>query len=225
MPKAKTVDGVLKQTLTGLETDSEAALKLHDYVRDEIKFGFNKYFDASPPAYVLSHGYGHCNPKTRLLVSLLQAAGLVCHQHFVVISKEILRGAIPSSRFWMIPAEINHSYTDVKVNDKWCAIDSYIVDTPYLNGALDRLEQENRSLGYGVRTGSTNIWDGKSDAFSQFDHTLMIEDHGPVEDLEAYFQDARYRNHFFGIHFNTMFQWMTEFGVAPMNAHIEKIRN
>ena len=53
---------------------------------------------------------------------------------------------------------------------------------------------------------------------------MMIEDHGRVEDLDAYFHDKKYRHVVLGMSFNTMFQYMGEFGVAPMNAYIDKIR-
>lgn len=86
------------------------------------------------------------------------------------------------------------------------------------------LAREGRSLGYGVRTGSISTWDGQSDAFSQFDQSMMIEDHGRVDDLEAYFHDKKYRHVALGMRFNTMFRIMGEIGVAPMNVHIDKIR-
>jgi GNAT superfamily N-acetyltransferase len=78
---------------------------LHDYVRENVRFGFNKYFDASAPDDTLACGVGHCNPKSRLLVALFRAAGLESHQHVVVIPKEILKRVIPPSRYWMIPAD------------------------------------------------------------------------------------------------------------------------
>lgn len=224
MPKAQTVQRVVEQVIDRTATERQKAIALHDYVRENVKFGFNKYFDATPPDYTLACGHGHCNPKSRLMVVLFRAAGLESYQHFVVLPKDILNGAIPPSRYWMIPAELSHSYVEVKVEDQWCAIDSFIVDTPLLRGAQAKLAHEDRSLGYGVRTGSINIWDGQSDAFSQYDQSMMIEDHGRVDDLEAYFHDKKYRHVVFGMRFNTMFQWMGEFGVAPMNAHIEKIR-
>lgn len=224
MPNAQTVQEVVDQVVAKAATERENAIALHDYVRDNVKFGFNKYFDATPPDYTLSCHHGHCNPKSRLMVALFRAAGLECYQHFVVIPKSILKDAIPPSRFWMIPAELSHSYVEVKVEGKWCTIDSFIVDTPLLKGAQARLARENRPLGYGVRADSINIWDGQSNAFSQFDKSMMIEDHGRIDDLEAYFHDKRYRHVVFGMPFNTMFQFMGEFGVAPMNIHIEKIR-
>lgn len=158
------------------------------------------------------------------MVALFRAIGLESYQHFVVLPKEILKDAIPPSRYWMIPAELSHSYVEVKVEGKWCMIDSFIVDTPLLKGALAKLAQEKRIFGYGVRSDSINVWDGQSDAFSQFDKSMMIEDHGRIDDLEAYFNEKRYRHVVFGMRFNTMFQFMGEFGVSPMNVYIEKIR-
>ena len=52
----------------------------------------------------------------------------------------------------------------------------------------------------------------------------MIEDHGRVDDLDAYFHDKKYRHVVLGMSFNTMFQYMGEFGVTPMNVYIDKIR-
>jgi len=224
MPEAQTVQEVVDQVVVGTTTEQEKAIALHDYVRERVQFGFNKYFDATPPNYTLTCKHGHCNPKSRLMVTLFQAVGLESYQHFVVIPKDILKDAIPPSRYWMIPAELCHSYTEVKVNGKWCSLDSYIVDSALLKGGLILLARESRPRGYGVRTGSINIWDGQSDAFSQFDRSMMIEDHGRVEDLEAYFHDKRYRHHMLGLPFNTMIQWMGETGVASMNTHIDRIR-
>jgi len=224
VPNTLTVARVAQQIAGGATTERTRAVALHDYVRDRVKFGFNKYFDAGDTDYILACSVGHCNPKTRLMAALFQAAGLESAQHFVVIPKDILKGAIPASRYWMIPAELCHSYTEVLVDGTWCAIDSYIVDTPLLRAAQARLAAEGRTLGYGVRTGSTNIWDGQSNAFSQFEPGMMIEDHGRVQDLETYFSSEKYRNHVMGLRFNIMFRLMGNAGVAGMNAHLEKLR-
>jgi hypothetical protein len=224
MPNTQTISEVASQIAIKDSTEREKAIELHDYVRENVKFGFNKYFDAASPDYTLSCHHGHCNPKSALMVALFKAVGLESYQHFVVIPKDILKGAILPSRYWMIPAELSHSYVDVRVEGMWCSIDSFIVDTPLLKGAKDKLVQENLSLGYGVRVDSVNVWDGQSDAFSQFDKKMIIEDHGRIENPEAFFQDKRYRNVFLGIRFNKMFPLMGESGVAPMNVYIDRIR-
>ena len=225
MSKAQTVHEVIERIVTKTSTECEKAIQLHDYVRENVKFGFNKYFDASPPDYTLSYGYGHCNPKSLLMIALFRAAGLESYQHFVTIPKDILKDAIPPNRYWLVPAELYHSYVDVKVEGKWCMIDSFIVDTSLLKGAQARLAQENRSLGYGVRADSVNVWDGQCDAFSQFDKNMMIEDYGRIDDLEAYFNNKGYHQLVFERRlFTRMFRFMGEFGVAPINAYIEKTR-
>ncbi len=225
MLNTPTVQEVVEQVVAGTTTEQERAVALHDHVRERVKFGFNPYFDAGAPDYVLACGVGHCNPKSRLLVALFRAAGLESHQHFVVIPKEILKGAIPTSRFWMIPGELSHSYVEVQIEGAWCAIDSHIVDSPLLHAAQARLAAEGRALGYGVRVDSTNAWDGRCDAFSQFDPGLMVEDHGRVDDLDAYFRSQRYRNQVLGLRFNAMFKLMGDPGVAAINAHIEDLRS
>jgi len=219
-----TVAKVAEQVVARTTSEQERAIALHDYVRERVKFGFNRYFDAGEPDYTLVCGVGHCNPKSRLIVALFRAAGLESYQHFVAIPKDILKGAIPASRYWMIPAELSHSYVEVQVEGTWYAIDSYIVDTPLLQAAQARLAAEGCALGYGVRADSTNAWDGQSNAFSQFDPGLMVEDHGCVHDLDAYFHSRRYRNQVLGLRFNTMFKLMGDAGVAAINAHIEGLR-
>jgi hypothetical protein len=224
MPTGLTVKGVVDQVVVGTATERDKAIALHDYVRENVKFGFAKHHDAAQPDFTLTCGLGHCNPKSRLMVALFRAAGLESHQHFVVIPKEILKGAIPPASFWMLSSELSHSYCEVKVEGTWCAIDSYIIDTALLKAAKARLAKEGRSLGYGVRAYSTNVWDGQSNAFSQFDQRMMIEDHGRVEDLEAYFRSRKYRNRVLGLRCITMFKLMGDSRVAAGNSYIEGIR-
>ena len=90
------------------------------------------------------------------MVVLFQAAWLEAFQHFVVIPRDILKGVIPSNRWWIIPAELSHCYVEVQVDGIWCEIDSFIVDTPLLKAAQARLASEGRTIGYGVRIDSTN---------------------------------------------------------------------
>jgi hypothetical protein len=225
MSDAPRLIGIVAQVAGPLGTEREKAVALHDYVRDNVRFGFNRYFDAAEPEFTLACGRGHCNSKSRLMVALFRAAGLESFLHFVALPKRILNGALPASRFWMIPAELSHSYVEVKVAGVWCAIDSHILDTPLLEAARERLLQEGRLLGYGARVNSTNVWDGQSDAFSQFDPGLMIEDHGRVDDLEAYFRGRQYRHRVLGLSFNTLFKFMGEPGVAAINAHLDRLRH
>ncbi len=224
MKNKHSLDLVITQVLDEGQSEREKAVALHDFVRDSVAFGFNKYFDAAPPAYTLCCGLGHCNPKSRLMVALFKEAGFECCQHFVVVPKAILQGVIPPYQYWMIPKEISHSFVEVQVEGQWYQIDSFILDTHLLESASARLAREGREMGYAVRQGSVNIWDGRGDAFSQFSEDLMIEDHGRVDDDLAFYGDKRYRNKALGLPFNTVFRLMGEMGVRPINDLIDRIR-
>jgi hypothetical protein len=222
------VQEVAQQATAGLAGERKKAIALHDLVRDTVAFGFNKRFEAGPPEYVLASRLGHCNPQSQLLVALLRAAGIEAHQHFVAIRSDILKGVFPAPHSWTLIPELSHSYVDVRIEGGWCAIDSFVIDTALLHAAQARLAAEGRSLGYGVRSDSTNVWDGRSDAFSQFSPGMEIEDHGRIDDLDAYFRSGNYRHHLFGIRllptFNTVIRLMGELYVGPVNANLDRLR-
>jgi hypothetical protein len=221
----QSVKEVATQITMGLVTDREKAIALHNYVRDNVKFGFTKRFDAADPSYTLSCGIGHCNPKSRLMVSLFREAGLESHQHFVIIPSDILKDAFPPSRRWLLPAQLSHGFVEVNVGGTWCAIDSYSIDTALLKGAEAALSKHGRSFGYGVCEHATNNWDGQSDAFSQFDRRMMLEDHGRVDDIDSYFRGRTYRHQVLGIRFNAVFPLTGDFVLPAINSHIEGIRS
>ena len=208
-----------------LTTERQKAIALHDYVRDNIKFGFNRYFDMSKPSHTLELGMGHCNPKGELMVALFREAGLEAHHHFVVLPKGIIKGVIPPGMRWLIPSELSHCYTEVKVEGSWCNIDSYILDGPLLSAARGKLSEEDLTFGYGANAHSTNHWDGKSDAFSQFDKDMMLQDHGRVDDLKTYYSSDRYRNKVLGVRLNTFFRFLGKGIEVHVNSYMDKLRS
>ena len=208
-----------------LATEREKAIALHDYVRDNIKFGFNRYFDLSKPNHTLELAIGHCNPKGELMVALFREAGLEAHHHFVVLPKDIIKGVIPPGMRWLIPSELSHCYTEVKVEGTWCKIDSYILDGPLLRASRAKLSEENRIIGYGTHAHSTNHWDGSSDAFSQFDKDMMLQDHGRVDDLRTYYRSDRYRNKFLGVRLNAFFRLFGKGIEVHVNSYMDKLRS
>ena len=97
---------------SGLSRRRDRALALHNFVRDNIQFGFTPYFDWATPEDTLRLRRGHCNPQTALLVALLNAAQVPAKQHFVLIPRSILKGLAPG-----LPQTLLHSYTEVNVAD------------------------------------------------------------------------------------------------------------
>ena len=53
----------------------ERVKAIYNYVRDEIKFGYNSS-DEIKASQILKDGYGQCNTKSTLLMALLRANGI-----------------------------------------------------------------------------------------------------------------------------------------------------
>jgi hypothetical protein len=161
----------------GAHDDVTRAVRLHDFVRDEMLFGWTPQFDSQKASEVLVSGVGFCHTKSTLLTALLRAAGIPARIQCVTIHRGILGGLIrPPSRF------VDHSFVEVSLNNRWMGIDSYTIDPALHCAALARCRAEQRTIGYGIHTRGSIHWDGQSSCFSQF------LDDGSVRDLS----DARF---------------------------------
>ena len=72
-------------------------MRIHDFVRDNIKFGFTKKFDLPSTLETLKFERGHCNPKATLFKEMLQMVGIEARLHFVTIKSDILFGIFNTS--------------------------------------------------------------------------------------------------------------------------------
>ncbi|MFC5077543.1 Transglutaminase-like superfamily protein [Vibrio thalassae] len=125
---------------------------IYKYVRDEIKFGYNKD-DRLAASQVLKDGYGQCNTKSTLLMALLRAVGIATRFHGFTIFNELQRGAIPNYLFMIAPERIIHSWVEVYLNDRWINLEGYIIDSEYLKQVQNRFAEDNESFsGYGIAT-------------------------------------------------------------------------
>ncbi len=172
-------------------TDREKAVRIHNFVRDNITFGWHGKFYKQKASEVLRAGIGFCNTKGTLFVTMLRAAGIPARQRFVNINTRIVRDFISPGTSY-----VDHSYTEVFLDERWIAVDSYIVDTALFEAARAKLVAENRLLGYGIHRNGTVNWDGKSDAFSQFLNDgsvadLTTSDYGVYPDIIAFYADGK----------------------------------
>ena len=181
----------LQKTITQLrgKTDRETAVNLHNFVRDTIRFGWRPAFYAMTASEVLDAGVGYCNTKSTLFVALLRGAGIPARQRFVSINADILEP------FVRLPqAYVDHSYTEVFLNNRWLRVDSYIPDPELFRRAQARLVTEQRVMGYGVHRLGVNEWTGHSDAFAQFVESkaapISNRSYGVFHDTAAFYADA-----------------------------------
>lgn len=159
-----------KQATNGSSDDAERAVRLHDLVRD-MPFGWAPAFDEQKASEVLASGIGFCNTKSTLFAALLRAVGIPARLHFAGISRRSLRGLITPPT-----AYVDHSWTEVLLDGRWIATDSYNVDPTLHRAALARLRAENAQIGYGAHINGTCRWNGRADSFAQFVNDGTVPD-------------------------------------------------
>jgi hypothetical protein len=191
---------------------------VYRFVRDEIAFDYNRADDISA-SDVLSDGYGQCNTKGTLLLTLLRGVGLPCRLHGFTIHKALQRGVVPELVYPIAPAEILHSWVEVETANGWIELEGFILDSSYL-WALQRAFPDTRSLcGYGVGTDCLEAppveWTG---AATYIQKTGIARDLGTFDDPDSF-----YRAH--GQEFGPFRDWIYRKLVRHwMNARVRAIR-
>lgn len=136
----------------GERPERERIGAIYEFVRDEIRFGYNRSDDIAA-SEVLRDGLGQCNTKSTLLMALLRASGVACRFHGFTIHKRLQRGVVTGLLYWLAPREILHSWVEVQVDGQWTPLEGVILDDAYLDG-VRRFTGVARGplLGYAVGT-------------------------------------------------------------------------
>jgi hypothetical protein len=227
---ARPIEALAAQLTNGLDSERAVAVRIHDYVRDDITFGFTPQHDRATPEETLAAGVGHTIPKTALFIALLRAAGLRAYPHFVTIDHEILRGVFPNDAHRLLPWEVPHCYAEVEIEDDWWQVDSYALDTTLWRAAVARLAREGDLLGYGAHGFGTCRWDGAGDAFAQLaTPDMVVEDHGAWESAKAFLGSRAASARDRALAWETLFSLETgpfaAAAAARVNAHLDRLRN
>lgn len=203
MTIAETVSRLVKTRPFGEE--AERCVTLHDFVRDEIAFGFTTGFESVTPESTLQLRRGHCNAQADLFRALLEAAGVAARLRFVQLDKQVLRYAVPKPVFMLLPAMLFHAVTEVHVGGEWLNTDSYIFHPDMLYRQKDKLKKAGLSIGFGLTEEATCEWDAKGDAFSQARKEDLCNSSEIYPRLETAIAEKAGNNRILGIHFN---QWL-----------------
>jgi hypothetical protein len=161
--EASSIQRVVGDLCQGVADDTQKALAIFGFVRDEIAFGFSTGFWDLSASQVLRNRRGYCNNKSTLFVAMLRAAGLQARQVFVDIDSSVLHGVVSTGTPY-----VDHSYVEVFLGGEWRATDAYIADSALFEKAKARLNAEGGLLGYGVHATGSNEWNGRDPSFSQY---------------------------------------------------------
>lgn len=127
----------------------QAVKAIYDFVRNEIRFGYNKD-DAISASAVLKDGYGQCNTKGTLLMALLRAVGVKCRLHGFTIYNDLQQGAIPNYIIPFAPKRILHSWVEVKLEKNWINLEGFIIDADFLQQVQNAYSSCIKFSGYGI---------------------------------------------------------------------------
>ena len=163
---------------------------VYTFVRDEIAFGYNAADDV-PASTVLADGYGQCNTKTTLLMALLRGIGVPVRFHGATVHKRLQRGVVPGPLYPLAPADIVHSWAEVRHQDRWVGLEGVILDSAYLDGIRSTVATGRTAafLGYGVGTEDLAdppiTWTGTDTAIQA---TGVTDDHGVHDDPDTFYR-------------------------------------
>ena len=190
------------------------------YVRDDIKFQFPKEGDFVKASQTIKYGYGQCNNKTILYLALCKAIGIKARIHFSLIDKKIQRGLIRGLLYWIMPPKISHSWLEVKVNNNWFKIDSYINDIEYYNVAKKKLRSRGWDTGYSIASSkneSSIELDFNNEQFVQMD--AVTDDQGVYDEPMDYYKTPKYQNRP-----NALKLFIYKISIEGVNNRVKKMR-
>ena len=193
---------------------------IYNFVRDEIKFGYNEADDI-PASEILKNGYGQCNTKATLLMTLLRAVEIPNRIHGFTIDKALQKGAITGIWYKLSPQNILHSWVEVLVNEQWYFMEGVILDKVYLG----KIQQENPECkttfcGFGVYTDNF-----QNPTIDWSLNNTFIQDKGINQDFGLFYTpDEFYKKHQQKLNVFKRFAFKN-FVRQIMNRNVERIRN
>ncbi len=198
----------------------EKVKAIYDFIKDEILFGYN-VDDNIPSSRVLADGFGQCNTKGTLFMSLLRAVGIRCRIHGFMIDKILQKGAMTGLVYKLAPKEIFHSYVEVLVLGTWYELEGFILDKKYLSSLQKTFapNEDGSFIGYGVATTDFSAPQVEFECCNTYiQKEGIVRDFGIFDDPDTLFEN-------YGQKMSAVKKFVyTHFGRLLMNKNVKKIR-
>jgi hypothetical protein len=215
---------LVKQTASRLAFDTKSPREVLEriflFVRDDIQFAFPPEGDFVKASQTIERGYGQCNTKGILFLALCKACDIPARIHFSQITKEIQRGFFTGIAYWLMPNKLTHSWIEVKIDDQWHSIDTYINDIQLHNAALEEITRRGWTTGFSVSraNGEPSACLHLDDAhFSQM--AAVSGDDGVWDDPVEFFNGPNYLNTVGPIR-----RWLYKLYLPLVNARVSRLR-
>lgn len=188
--QAPTIQNLIKQK-KWLELNAFNKIKaVYEFVQNEIKFGYNSN-DELTATEVLKDGYGQCNTKSTLLMTLLRAVGVPCQIHGFEVSNGFQKGVMTGLVSVLAPKTIIHTWTEVYYNNQWLALEGVITDQQYLAAVKAKFADVTGKFAlYAVATNNLatlNIDWKANDTYVQ--NAAIVKDYGTFISPDVFFAE------------------------------------
>lgn len=194
------------QDTTDFRSERERCISIHNFVRDEISFGFTSGFERVNPEQTLKKRRGHCNAQADLFCALLNTAGIPARLRFVQIDKQILFRSVPLPIYFCLPSTLFHAVTQVCIAGVWLNTDSYIIQPAMFFHQRQLLTESGLPTGFGLTREASCEWDATKDGFCQARASDLNENNPVFATLSDALLAKAGNNTLLGIHFN---QWLS----------------
>ncbi len=118
--------------INGVESKKETALRIFQYVRDEIPFNATLNIFRKASTTMEDGTVDYCN-KINLHIAFLRSAGIPARMRYAQINKEILKHFIPSFLYNHIPNPIGHAWCECYLDGVWISCEA-LYDEPLFTG-------------------------------------------------------------------------------------------
>ena len=198
----------------------EKVKAIYDFVRNDIKFGYNHGGDTPQASAVLAEGLGQCNTKSTLLMALLRAVEVPCRLRGSIIGNRLQKEAVGRLAYIFAPKNIIHTWVEVLFENRWVSMEGVIIDASMLKSVQQSFSDvKGTFIGYAIATPCLSApkveWVG-DDTFIQ--NEGIVEDYGVFENPDEFYAT-------YGENLNGFRRWLYRNYVQPvMNRNVARIR-
>ncbi len=167
----KKVKLLAAQITLGKKNDTERAVALFYWVRDNIAYTFGSWQKKS--SHILKQGRGMCTNKAVLLVALLRSINIPAGFGRMEVLGQEYFGTVTLEEFKPIISKKSvHYFVYIFLNNSWIKID------PSADISLAR------KIGYFNPQAELVDWDGKNDAMEKIDKKHILREDGPLANID-----------------------------------------
>lgn len=178
---SKSIKNLISNKKWGELSDFDKIKNIYDFVRDEIKFGYNANDNLSA-SEVLKDGYGQCNTKGTLFMALLRGVEIPCRIHGFTIDKKLQKGAMTGFVYKNAPDNVFHTWVEVLYENTWYELEGIILDKEYIRQLQKlKIDCSDSFCGYGVA-----VNDFKNPTIDWNANNTYIQSEGINQDFGVY---------------------------------------